>query len=300
MQRLMGYCIALVLLAGCGSAPPSWFLGSESAKQHGARFYGVGTGKSFESAKQSAVDDLAQSVQTQVRSSTHIHNAQHNDKLTTTLSQHIQLDSASLSLQNLQITNKAYKHGTYYVQVGISKEHLLAPLRAQLQETLAPAKHLSSTDPSCLSLRDFGALESSLRRANAIMPILSALQAPTPKLFSQLLTLYDHAPKPMLNVAYYGLSAAQSSVLSAEISKLATITKHKAPLLSISATSTKNAKGASITLQITLLDCAQRAIFQASIQESQASYDYALKRAGIVLYKKLRAFMQGEDGFPAI
>ena len=140
MLKLLPYFIAFMVLAtGCGSKPPSWFLSSESAKQ-GARFYGVGSGGSFESAKLAAIDDLAQSVQTQVRSSTHIHNTQHNDKLTTKLSQHIELDSAHLPLQHLQVSNKAYKQGTYYVQVGISKERLLAPLKQEFASYLIACK----------------------------------------------------------------------------------------------------------------------------------------------------------------
>ncbi|KAA8709613.1 LPP20 family lipoprotein [Helicobacter canis] len=286
--------IALALLVGCASKPPSWFL---STKQ-GAKFYGVGSGGSFESAKQAAIDDLAQSVQTQVRSSTHIHNTQHNDKLTTKLSQHIELDSSALSLPNLQVSNKAYKQGTYYVQVGISKEQLLAPLKQDLQAILSRAKPIIATAPSCITLRDFGALESSLKQASKLAQILDALQAPLPKDFHKLSSLYDQVQKPLLTTTYQGLTKAQEALFSAEISKLATSTKDSStPHLAITA---KKRGPTTISLEVTLKDCAQRVIFQASIQESQASYDYALKRAAIVLYKKLYAFMQGEDGFPKI
>lgn len=286
--------IALALLVGCASKPPSWFL---SIKQ-GAKFYGVGSGGSFESAKQAAIDDLAQSVQTQVRSSTHIHNTQHNDKLTTKLSQHIELDSSALSLPNLQVSNKAYKQGTYYVQVGISKEQLLAPLKQDLQAILSRAKPIIATAPSCITLRDFGALESSLKQASKLAQILDALQAPLPKDFHKLSSLYDQVQKPLLTTTYQGLTKAQEALFSAEISKLATSTKDSStPHLAITA---KKRGPTTISLEVTLKDCAQRVIFQASIQESQASYDYALKRAAIVLYKKLYAFMQGEDGFPKI
>lgn len=286
--------IALALLVGCASKPPSWFL---STKQ-GAKFYGVGSGGSFESAKQAAIDDLAQSVQTQVRSSTHIHNTQHNDKLTTKLSQHIELDSSALSLPNLQVSNKAYKQGTYYVQVGISKERLLAPLKQDLQAILSRAKPIIATAPSCITLRDFGALESSLKQASRLAQILDALQAPLPKDFHKLSSLYDQVQKPLLTTTYQGLTKAQEALFSAEISKLATSTKDSStPHLAITA---KKRGPTTISLEVTLKDCAQRVIFQASIQESQASYDYALKRAAIVLYKKLYAFMQGEDGFPTI
>lgn len=298
MLKLLPHFIALMVLAtGCGSKPPSWFLSNESAKQ-GARFYGVGSGGSFESAKLAAIDDLAQSVQTQVRSSTHIHNTQHNDKLTTKLSQHIELDSAHLPLQHLQVSNKAYKQGTYYVQVGISKERLLAPLKQDLQAILSRAKPIIATAPSCITLRDFGALESSLKQASTLAQILDALQAPLPKDFHKLSSLYDQVQKPLLTTTYQGLTKAQEALFSAEISKLATSTKDSStPTLAITA---KKRGPTTISLEVTLKDCAQRVIFQASIQESQASYDYALKRAAIVLYKKLYAFMQGEDGFPKI
>lgn len=296
MSKLVSHLIALVTLAllmGCASKPPSWFL---SAKQ-GAKFYGVGSGESFESAKQAAIDDLAQSVQTQVRSSTHIYNTQHNDKLTTKLSQHIELDSAMLSLPNLQVRNKAYKQGTYYVQVDISKEQLLAPLKQDLQAILSHTKPIIATTPSCITLRDFGTLESSFKQASKLAQILESLQAPLPKDFHKLSSLYNQVQKPLLTTTYQGLTKAQEALFSAEISKLAAITKDSStPHLAISATRNAN----SIALEITLKDCAQRAIFQASIQESQASYDYALKRAAIVLYKKLYAFMQSEDGFPKI
>lgn len=297
MSKLFSHLIALItlaLLVGCASKPPSWFL---STKQ-GAKFYGVGSGGSFESAKQAAIDDLAQSVQTQVRSSTHIHNTQHNDKLTTKLSQHIELDSSALSLPNLQVSNKAYKQGTYYVQVGISKEQLLAPLKQDLQAILSRAKPIIATAPSCITLRDFGALESSLKQASRLAQILDALQAPLPKDFHKLSSLYDQVQKPLLATTYQGLTKAQEALFSAEISKLATSTKDSStPHLAITA---KKRGPTTISLEVTLKDCAQRVIFQASIQESQASYDYALKRAAIVLYKKLYAFMQGEDGFPKI
>ncbi|ETD26576.1 LPP20 family lipoprotein [Helicobacter canis] len=297
MSKLFSHLIALItlaLLVGCASKPPSWFL---STKQ-GAKFYGVGSGGSFESAKQAAIDDLAQSVQTQVRSSTHIHNTQHNDKLTTKLSQHIELDSSALSLPNLQVSNKAYKQGTYYVQVGISKEQLLAPLKQDLQAILSRAKPIIATAPSCITLRDFGALESSLKQASRLAQILDALQAPLPKDFHKLSSLYDQVQKPPLATTYQGLTKAQEALFSAEISKLATSTKDSStPHLAITA---KKRGPTTISLEVTLKDCAQRVIFQASIQESQASYDYALKRAAIVLYKKLYAFMQGEDGFPKI
>lgn len=297
MSKLFSHLIALItlaLLVGCASKPPSWFL---STKQ-GAKFYGVGSGGSFESAKQAAIDDLAQSVQTQVRSSTHIHNTQHNDKLTTKLSQHIELDSSALSLPNLQVSNKAYKQGTYYVQVGISKEQLLAPLKQDLQAILSRAKPIIATAPSCITLRDFGALESSLKQASKLAQILDALQAPLPKDFHKLSSLYDQVQKPPLATTYQGLTKAQEALFSAEISKLATSTKDSStPHLAITA---KKRGPTTISLEVTLKDCAQRVIFQASIQESQSSYDYALKRAAIVLYKKLYAFMQGEDGFPKI
>lgn len=297
MSKLFSHLIALItlaLLVGCASKPPSWFL---STKQ-GAKFYGVGSGGSFESAKQAAIDDLAQSVQTQVRSSTHIHNTQHNDKLTTKLSQHIELDSSALSLPNLQVSNKAYKQGTYYVQVGISKEQLLAPLKQDLQAILSRAKPIIATAPSCITLRDFGTLESSLKQASKLAQILDALQAPLPKDFHKLSSLYDQVQKPPLTTTYQGLTKAQEALFSAEISKLAISTKDSStPHLAITA---KKRGPTTISLEVTLKDCAQRVIFQASIQESQASYDYALKRAAIVLYKKLYAFMQGEDGFPKI
>ena len=297
MSKLFSHLIALIalaLLVGCASKPPSWFL---STKQ-GAKFYGVGSGGSFESAKQAAIDDLAQSVQTQVRSSTHIHNTQHNDKLTTKLSQHIELDSSALSLPNLQVSNKAYKQGTYYVQVGISKEQLLAPLKQDLQAILSRAKPIIATAPSCITLRDFGALESSLKQASKLAQILDALQAPLPKDFHKLSSLYDQVQKPLLTTTYQGLTKAQEALFSAEISKLVASTKDSStPHLAITA---KKRGPTTISLEVTLKDCAQRVIFQVSIQESQASYDYALKRAAIVLYKKLYAFMQGEDGFPKI
>lgn len=299
--------ILAFLLSACGGVanPPSWFLHpQESAKS--SMFYGVGMGASIAAAKQEATNDLAQSVQTQVSSNTSITNLQTNDDLSTSLSQNIELDVAGLELQNLKITNKAYASNTYYVQVGISRRDLLSPLQAQMKEAINAMGALDSTCAS-LSIKDFATLERELKRAKSLSQTIAAISGSQLLESSDMLETYSalhkrNAPAPKISVINEGMSASEAQVISGEIAKFAKISSEP-NLVQLQNTlkTSPSAKGVQAVLEVVMKDCGGNVLFQASIKEEQASRDAAIKRAGVVLYKKLLEYKQGGgDSIPNI
>lgn len=278
------------LFGACAGNPPSWFLAQH---QSSTKLYGVGAGSSLASAKQEAINDLAQSVQSKISASTQLQNTLDDERYSSTLAQNIHISSADLPLQNLQIINKSYAKGTYYVQVGISRADILAPLQKSLQEILGESKHISA---SCISIRDFALLESSLARASGIVQILQSLDTKPPREFARLETLYASTqPAPALRVELKNV--LEKELFLAEIAKFAQVSKastqENLPSLELSMQAANGQK--DITLHALLRDCQGRVLAQTSIHERQNTQEYALKRSAIVLYKWLDEVAKGEE-----
>lgn len=311
MHVALAFSVLLILaflLSACGGVanPPSWFLHPQENSAKSSMFYGVGMGASIAAAKQEATNDLAQSVQTQVSSNTSITNLQTNDELSTSLSQNIELDVAGLELQNLKITNKAYANNTYYIQVGISRRDLLSPLQAQMKEAINAMGALDSTCTS-LNIKDFATLERELKRAKSLSQTIAAISGSQLLESSDALETYSalhrrNAPAPKISVINEGMSASEAQVISGEIAKFAKISSE--PNLTQLQNTLKispSAKGVQAVLEVVMKDCGGNVLFQASIKEEQASRDAAIKRAGVVLYKKLLEYKQGGgDSIPNI
>lgn len=288
MAKGVGLVVCMALLIGglgaCVSNPPGWFLTKEP---NSAKLYGVGAGESLANAKQEAINDLAQSVQAKISAQTQLQNTLHNDRFSSSLSQDIHISSANLPLQNLQITNKSYAKGTYYVQVGISRADIIAPLQKRLQDILGASKHIDGT---CVGIREFALLESSLRQGREIVQILQSLDSTPPREFTRLESIYTaNTPAPKLLVQLDNV--LEKELFLAEIAKFAQIsTQPNLPALELHMRANSN----HIAMRAVLKDCQGRVIAQKSFQERQSTRSYALKRSGIVLYKWLDEVAKGE------
>lgn len=271
-------------ISACVSNPPSWFLSKGSSS---AKLYGMGAGESLAKAKQEAINDLAQSVQAKISVQTQLQNTLHNNHLSSTLSQDIHISSANLPLQNLQITNKSYSKGIYYVQVGISRVDVVAPLQKRLQEILGASRHIDGT---CVGIREFALLESSLRQGREIVQILQSLDATPPREFARLESIYTaNTPAPKLVVRLDNV--LEKELFLAEIAKFAQVsTQPNLPTLELAMQADNN----HITLHAALKDCQGRISAQKSFQERQSTRAYALKRSAIMLYKWLDEVAKGE------
>lgn len=293
----------LFLSGGCSMAnPPKWFLTPKSASD---TLYGLGMGDSLAKAKAQAANDLAQSVQTQVKSNINITNSAINDSFDSSVEQNISLSTAMLDLQNLKITQKSHSKGTYYVEVAIAKKDIAMPIKARLEQGLDRLESLPKTCAT-LSLKDFASLQKELKNARESSAILRALGfvGADFEAFEELQKA--NAPKPKLKVEInsQGEKSLQSdkSVFLGEVAKFARITDepntHK---LEIEAALSSEGKSTRIELKAVMKDCADNVVWEANFSETQTNKNQAIKRAGIVLYKRLLDFSGGtQSGIPKI
>lgn len=297
---------ALLFLSGCSMAnPPKWFLTPKSASD---TLYGLGMGDSLAKAKAQAANDLAQSVQTQVKSNINITNSAINDSFDSSVEQNISLSTAMLDLQNLKITQKSHSKGTYYVEVAIAKKDIATPIKARLEQGLDRLESLPKTCAS-LSLKDFASLQKELKNAresNAILRALGFVGADF-EVFEELQKA--NAPKPKLKVEInsQGEKSLQSdkSVFLGEVAKFARITDepntHKLEIEVALSSEGKSTKSVRIEAKAVMKDCAGNVVWEANFSETQANKNQAIKRAGIVLYKRLLDFSGGaQSGIPKI
>lgn len=301
-SALLGYLFVGVVLLGCANKPPNWFVNSQAAKKN--IFYGVGEGESLAEAKQAATNDLAQSIQTTLHSSTTLINMQKNEMLSTELQQHISLDVANLKLQNLQITNKARVGTTYYVRIVANAQDLARPLRNDLNDIIATLQSLESSCAS-LNIKDFATLEYKLNAARSLVRTLEAIDTSfiSSTELEPFKTLYaNNMPIPKISVSFEGTSYSDEQIFLSEIAKFARISKEP-NLTHLHATlhTTKTNSGVNGELFVAIKDCKGNVLFQTSIKEEQPNTQATTKRIGVVLYKKLLEYKQGqESGFPRI
>lgn len=291
---------ALLLLGGGAlqANPPKWFLTPKTASD---TLYGLGMGDNLDKAKMQATNDIAQSIQTQVKSSTNITNSAFNDKFDSSVEQNISLSTAMLDLQNLKITQKAHKKGKYYIEVSIAKKDIAMPIKARLEQGLARLESLPKTCAS-LSLNDFSLLQKELKNASESSAILRSLGFASLDFedFNQL--LQENAPKPKLKVELDTLSQSDKAVFLGEVAKFARITQEpNIHTLSIESSLSNEGKNTTIEVKAIMKDCANNVLWESSFSETQASRNQAIKRASIVLYKRLLDFSGGtQSGIPKI
>lgn len=291
---------ALLFLSGNSMAnPPKWFLTPKSASD---TLYGLGMGDSLAKAKVQAANDLAQSVQTQVKSNTNITNSALNDSFDSSMEQNISLSTAMLDLQNLKITQKSHSKGTYYVEVAIAKKDIATPIKVRLEQRLDRLESLPKTCAS-LSLKDFFLLQKELKNARESNTILRALGFVGVDFESFEELQKANAPKPKLKVEINSqgekstFSQSDKSVFLGEVAKFASITNepntHK---LEIEATLSGEGKSTRVEVKSVIKDCADNVLWEANFSETQANKNQAIKRASIVLYKRLLDFSGGTQG----
>lgn len=306
--KKMWLCIvfgALLLLDGgvVEANPPKWFLTPKSASD---TLYGLGSGDSLAKAKIEAANDLAQSVQTQVKSRTNITNSAQNDRFESNVEQNISLSSAMLDLQNLKITQKSHSKGVYYVEVSIAKKDIAMPIKSKLEQGV---ERLESLPKSCssLSLKDFALLQKELKQARESSAILRALGFVGADFeeFEELEKANLPKPKLKVEILFEGDNAGDKNDKSAflgEVAKFARIANEpNTHTLYIEANTTNAPKSVSVEVKAVMKDCADNVLWEASFSETQANKAKAFSRAGVVLYKKLLDFSGGtQSGIPKI
>lgn len=286
---------ALLLLGGGAlqANPPKWFLTPKSASD---TVYGLGTGDSLAQAKMQATNDLAQSIQTQVKSSTNITNSAFNDRFDSSVEQNISLSTAMLDLQNLKITQKSHKKGKYYVEVSIAKKDVAMPIKARLEQGLARLESLPKTCAS-LSLKDFSTLQKELKNARESSAILRSLGFASLDFDDFNALLQENAPKPKLKVELDTVPQSDRAIFLGEVAKFARITQEaNIHILSIESSLINEGKNTTIEVKAVMKDCANNVLWESSFNETQSSRNQAIKRASIVLYKRLLDFSGGTQG----
>ena len=295
---------ALLFLSGHSMAnPPKWFLTPKSASD---TLYGLGMGDTLAKAKTEAANDLAQSVQTQVKSNINITNSALNDSFDSSVEQNISLSTAMLDLQNLKITQKSHSKGTYYIEVAVAKKDIATPIKARLEQGLDRLESLPKTCAT-LSLKDFASLQKELKNARESNAILRALGFVGVDFETFEGLQKANAPKPKLKVGInlYDKSTflqSEKSVFLGEVAKFARITNepniHK---LEIEVALSNEGKAVIAEVKAVMKDCAENVIWEANFSETQANKNQAIKRASIVLYKRLLDFSGGtQSGIPNI
>ena len=254
---------ALLFLSGHSMAnPPKWFLTPKSASD---TLYGLGMGDTLAKAKTEAANDLAQSVQTQVKSNINITNSALNDSFDSSVEQNISLSTAMLDLQNLKITQKSHSKGTYYIEVAIAKKDIATPIKARLEQGLDRLESLPKTCAT-LSLKDFASLQKELKNAREFNAILRALGFVGVDFETFEGLQKANAPKPKLKVGInlYDKSTflqSEKSVFLGEVAKFARITNepniHK---LEIEVALSNEGKAVLAEVKAVMKDCAENVI----------------------------------------
>ena len=294
--KILGFCA--FLLSGCASNPPAWFL---SQKPSNDIFYGFGSDKNIAKAKQEAINDLAQNIQTTITSSTNITNNLKDDTLSSSLSQNIRLDVAALDLQNLKISKNDYIKNTYYVRVEIHKKDIIAPLLQYYKKSLDSIQNINSTCKS-LSLYDFTKLQKQLTKINDLSSLIfiidSANHAKLPDSAHFKALLAKNLPTPKIKVEFKTKNISQSDLnpISGEIAKFFTISNQDdIHTLFIDANLQDSKDGFILIVDCVMKDCEGNVIFQTSINEHQKTKENTIKRAGVVLHKKILEYKNGNQ-----
>lgn len=303
--RLKILVLALVLIPCVAiSKPPAWFLNPTHLND--GLFYGFGSGESIAKAKQEAINDLAQSIQSSISSNTSLNDRLENNKFSSTFSQDINIDVALLNLQNLKVGKKDYADKTYYVRVDIDKKDIITPLMQEYEEKLRLLDAIKSPCGS-IGLRDFSVLQKQLAKIENIATLIRIIDPISSAKISDLAhfkaILADNLPKPKIKLEFKAPYTSQDfSAISGEIAKFFTIsTQDNIHTFYIDINLKESNSGFEILADCVIKDCNGSVVFQASISEQQKTRESAIKRTGVVLYKKLLEYQGGNtSGIPRI
>lgn len=287
--------LLVLLFGGCANHPPKWFLNPQTSNNF---FYGNGSSTDVAQAKNNAINDLAQNIQTQIMSDTHLNNTQRNNIDSSELHQNIYLNVASLELQNLKTTKQSYVGDTFYIQVQISKQDVLTPLTNRYNQNL---QSLQAIDRSCksLNLRDFATLQTKLSDMRQITQIINLISPSNTINNSTLQTfenlLVSNMPAPKIKISYNNIPQTEQDTLSSEIAKFFRITDEADIGIMENTLSIQEKNNAfEATLLTAIRDCHNNLLYQTSIKETQQSRENAIKRISIVLYKKLSEYQNSQ------
>lgn len=139
MKKLLVFCCVSLFWGG---EIPEWFLNPPLSS---TKVIGLGQGSDISSAKKKAIDDLANSLQVNVKSKFNQTESRENDSFSSTSSQTINLQSQVDDLMNIEPTKaQCIEKNQCYVLVEITKTNLANQLKRKIMQQTKEAMTSSS------------------------------------------------------------------------------------------------------------------------------------------------------------
>lgn len=139
MNRLVA--IGAVCATLLGAQAPKWFL---NPSLDSSCLNGFGVGENIGIAKQNAIVDLANSLQSSVKTTFERELKRNDLDLTSSASQKISIDTKMVDLMNVEAVNTECNDKECYVQVEIKKINLLRQLEQKIKSTTEEISELNS------------------------------------------------------------------------------------------------------------------------------------------------------------
>lgn len=153
-------CSMVMGLIGCGvlSGPessvthssvthlPDWV--SHPQKATSQQLFGIGQGPSLAEAKQMALQDVAGSLRVSIQSELASRQTYQQGVVSEASTSWVKSRIAQLPIEGAQLTRSALSDGTYFVQVGVARQDLLAGIARQLDTATRDLSKVSVSDLS--------------------------------------------------------------------------------------------------------------------------------------------------------
>lgn len=138
MKKILILGAFLTLL---GAEAPQWFLKPSLQSSH---LYGFGVGSNIGVAKQNAIIDLANSLQSSVKTTFEKETRRTDDDIVSSASQKMSVDTKMMDLMNVEATKTECVENQCYVQVEIKKIDLLRQLEKKIEKVAKEIVELNS------------------------------------------------------------------------------------------------------------------------------------------------------------
>lgn len=293
-----------MLFVSCASVSyPDWYLQHTKDTIY---LYGIGEGKSVQSAKLEALNDLASQISINVESHLKIRKEQTNtddiNSFHSNVVSEIGTNISDIELDSLEYPFIEERNGVFFVQARIQKAKIIDKLNSDIESYTIKVNEILSdmknTKCATLSPKHKNKLAYFYDMMNYKIQQIYSLdgRVEQEKLANHLKSILQTTPKAYyISFANGGRSAdyqAVDNALLSEYSKFFQIDSKNLEIFYIENQYKINRTKDTISLSVSIKDCNNNTIFDISLESKDSNITNATNRLKVQLYKKLHSWQE--------